>query len=42
MKNTIDDADYIININNIILIIQWLTNFCYSHSMVAGGLLEMS
>ncbi len=42
MKNTIDDADYIINLSRLILIIQYLTNHNHSHSMVAGGLLEMS
>ena len=42
MKNTIDDADYIINRIIFILIIQYNTNSAYSHSIVAGGLLEMS
>ena len=42
MKNTIDDADYIINWIIFILIIQCIMNSCHSHSMVAGGLPEMS
>jgi hypothetical protein len=42
MKNTIDDADYIICRLAIIVIIQYVTNSGHSHSMVAGGLLEMS
>jgi len=42
IKNTIDDADYIINLASFIIIFQCVTNFAYSHSMVAGGLLEMS
>jgi SMC interacting uncharacterized protein involved in chromosome segregation len=42
MKNTIDDADYIINRMVFIIIFQYLTNSYHSHSMVAGGLPEMS
>ena len=42
MKNTIDDADYIINWIVFIVIIQYVTNTSHSHSIVAGGLLEMS
>jgi len=42
MKNTIDDADYIINLAILILIIQYLRNHSHSHSMVAGGFPEMS
>ena len=42
MKNTIDDADYNINWINIIVIFQYVINSCHSHSMVAGGLLDMS
>ena len=42
MKNTIDDADYIINRIIFIIIIQYVTNSCHSHSIVAGGLLEIS
>lgn len=42
MKNTIYDADYIINWIVFVLIIQYVTNSGHSHSMVAGGLLEMS
>jgi hypothetical protein len=42
MKNTIDDADYIINRVVFIIIIHYFTNPCHSHSMVAGGLPEMS
>jgi len=34
MKNTIDDADYIINWIIFIIIIQYLTNSCHSHSIV--------
>ena len=42
MKNTIDDADYIIDWIVFIIIFQNLTNPCHSHSIVAGGLLEIS
>jgi hypothetical protein len=42
MKNANDEADYIINWINIIVIVQQVTNPRHSHSMVAGGLLEMS
>ncbi|MGB5255193.1 MAG: hypothetical protein WBN68_20985 [Sedimenticolaceae bacterium] len=42
MKNTIDDADYIINPITFIVIFQYVINFGHSHSMVAGGLLEIS
>ena len=42
MKNTIDDADYIINWRFLFYIIQYLTNYRHSHSIVAGGLLEIS
>ncbi len=42
MKNTIDDAVYIINWIIFIVIYQMLNNFGHSHSIVAGGLLEMS
>ncbi len=42
MKNTIDDADYIINLKNLTLYIQWVMNSRHSHSMVAGGLEEIS
>jgi len=42
MKNTIDDADYIINWIEFIVLNQSLKNFGHSHSMVAGGLPEMS
>ena len=42
MKNTIDDADYIINWITFILIIQYVKNSRHSHSMVAGGLPEIS
>jgi hypothetical protein len=41
MKNTIDDADYIINWI-VIIINQNVTNSGHSHSIVAGGLPEMS
>jgi hypothetical protein len=42
MKNTIDDAEYIVNKSYFIIAFQLLTNFSYSHSMVAGGLPEIS
>jgi len=42
MKNTIDDADYIINWIVFIIIFQLLIDSCHSHSIVAGGLLEIS
>lgn len=42
MRNTIDDADYIINLITFIVIYQYVINFCHSHSMVAGGLLLIS
>lgn len=42
VKYTIDDADYIINWVIFIIINQLVMNFRHSHSMVAGGLLEMS
>ena len=42
MKNTIDNADYIVNLRYFIVIYQYVMNSGYSHSMVAGGLLEMS
>lgn len=42
MKNTIDDADYIIDLSYIIVIFQYVMNSFYSHSMVAGGLLDIS
>lgn len=42
MKNTIDDVDYIINWNVFVINIQYIINSCHSHSMVAGGLLDMS
>ena len=42
MKNTIDDADYIINLIVFIVIFQYVINSCHSHSIVAGGLLDMS
>ena len=42
MKNTIDDADYIINWIVFIIINQYVMNPSHSHSMVAGGLPEMS
>ena len=34
MKNTIDDTDYIIDFIVFIIIIQYVTNFCHSHSIV--------
>jgi hypothetical protein len=42
MKNTIDDAEYIINLGLFIIIYQLLTNSRHSHSIVAGGLPEIS
>jgi hypothetical protein len=42
MKNTIDDADYIIYWIVFIIILQYVTKPCHSHSMVAGGLPEIS
>jgi hypothetical protein len=42
MKNTIDDADYIIDRIVLIVIIQCATISGHSHSMVAGGLPEIS
>jgi hypothetical protein len=42
MKNTIDDADYIIDWIVLIVIYQGVTNSGHSHSIVAGGLPEMS
>ena len=42
MKNTIDDADHIVNFRYFIIIYQYVMNSFYSHSIVAGGLLEMS
>ncbi len=38
MKNTIDDADYIINLENLPLYNQYVINPSHSHSMVPGGL----
>ena len=42
MKDTIDDADYIINWIALIFISQCVKKPGHSHSMVAGGLLEIS
>ena len=42
MKNTIDDADYIINLKNLTIYNQWVINFSHSHSIVAGGFPEIS
>ena len=42
MKNTIDDAEYIINWNYFIFIFQQVKGFRHSHSIVAGGLLLTS
>lgn len=39
MKNTIDDADYIINWIVFINIIQYVTNSCHSYSIVNKPLL---
>ena len=37
MKNTIDDADYIIDFCIFIVIFQYVMKYSYSHSIVAGG-----
>jgi hypothetical protein len=42
MKNTIDDVDYIIKPEYLFLYNQCVINSDYSHSIVAGGLLETS
>ncbi len=42
MKNTIDDVDYIIDSIAFIIIFQYVINQGHSHSIVAGGLLEIS
>jgi hypothetical protein len=42
MKNTIDDADYIINRIVFIISNQYVINSGHSHSIVAGGLDEIS
>ena len=42
MKNTIDDVDYIINMIIFIVIFLYVINSGYSHSIVAGGLPEIS
>jgi hypothetical protein len=42
MKNTIDDVDYIINGIVFIIIFQYVTDSGHSHSIVAGGLPEIS
>ena len=42
MKNNIGDADYIINRIDLIHINQHVKNSYHSHSIVAGGLLEIS
>jgi hypothetical protein len=42
MKNTIDDADYIINWIIFIFLNQCVKNSGHSHSIVAGGLPEIS
>lgn len=42
MKNTIDDVDYIINLIGLAFINQYVKYFSHSHSIVAGGLLEIS
>jgi hypothetical protein len=42
MKNTIDDAEYIVNSIDLIFINQCVKNSCHSHSIVAGGLPEIS
>jgi hypothetical protein len=42
MKNTIDDADYIINRVILTHKNQYVNNSGHSHSIVAGGLPEMS
>ena len=42
MKNTIDDADYIINWSCFIIIFQYVTNFRYSHSIIDKPLLQFN
>ncbi len=42
MKNTINDADYIINLEYLFLLNQYIINFRHSHSIVPGGLPVMS
>lgn len=42
MKNTIDDVDYMINPEYFLLYNQYVINPSHSHSIVAGGLLEIS
>jgi hypothetical protein len=42
MKNAIDDANYIINWINFIALNQCVKNPGHSHSIVAGGLPEIS
>lgn len=42
IKNAIDDAEDIINWNYFISIFQQVKSFRHSHSIVAGGLLEIS
>ena len=42
MNNAIDDVGYIINLSDFILIFQKVKITSYSHSIVAGGLLDTS
>ncbi len=41
-KNTIDDAHYMINMEYLFFYNQYVINSGHSHSMVAGGLPDMS
>ena len=42
MKNTIDNADYIINMEYLFPYNQYVINSRHSHSIVAGGFPDMS
>jgi hypothetical protein len=42
VENTIDDADYIVDYINLIIINQYVINPRHSHSIVPGGLPVMS
>jgi len=40
MKNTIDDADYIVNLDYFIIMFQWVTKFSHSHSIINKPFLD--
>ena len=42
MKNTIDNADHVIDLSCFIVIFQYAMISAYSHSMVAGGFEDTS